>query len=181
MPDAVPTGDSCRARSPPTCARSSRRRSRASRQTATATPAQIQQFRDGFANRTPASVAPAIDEWNTLQKNVAALGTAGVRLILGTDVGGNTGGPLLGWTEHIELEHMVAAGMTTLAAIGAATKGSAGALRLDNLGTIAPGKRADFFVLDANPLEDITNTRKIRRVFQRGVGGPERAAPRSSP
>jgi imidazolonepropionase-like amidohydrolase len=92
-----------------------------------------------------------------------------VKIILGTDVGGNTGGPLFGWTEHIELENMVAAGMTPAAAISAATKGSAEALRLDQLGTIAKGKRADFIVLDANPLDDITASRRIARVYQRGV------------
>ncbi len=127
----------------------------------TATPEQIQQFRDGFRNRTPQSVAPAVEEWNNLQKNVATLGTAGVKLILGTDAGGNTGGPLFGWTEHMELENMVAAGMTPAAAISAATKGSAEALRLGQLGTIARGKRAAFIVLDANPLDDITNSRRI--------------------
>jgi imidazolonepropionase-like amidohydrolase len=135
----------------------------------TASAAQIQQFRDGFASRTPQALAPAVEEWNHLRKNVATLGKAGVKIILGTDVGGNTGGPLLGWTEHIELENMVAAGMTPLAAISAATKGSAETLRLDQLGTIARGKRADFIVLDANPLDDIANSRKISAVYQRGV------------
>ena len=98
-------------------------------------------------------MAGARDEWTNLQKNVAMLGKAGVKLILGTDVGGNTGGALLGWTEHIELENMVDAGMTPAAAISAATKGSAEALRLGQLGTIAQGKRADFIVLDDNPLD----------------------------
>src|SRR5215470_9609204 len=135
----------------------------------TATADQIREFRAPFANRTAQSVAAASDEWNNLQKNVRALGAAGVKLILGTDVGGNTGGPLLGWTEHIELENMVAAGMTPAAAISAATRGSADALRLTELGTIAAGKRADFIVVDGNPLTDITNSRRIRSVYQRGV------------
>jgi imidazolonepropionase-like amidohydrolase len=138
----------------------------------TASADQITQFGDAFANRTAQSVVPAREEWNNLQKNVSTLGKAGVKFVLGTDVGGNTGGPLFGWTEHMELENMVAAGMTPSAAISAATKGSAQALKLDQLGTIAQGKRADFIVLDADPLADITNSRKISRVFQRGVGGP---------
>ena len=135
----------------------------------TASADQIAQFGEAFANRTPQSVAGARDEWNHLQKNVAVLGNAGVKLILGTDVGGNTGGALLGWTEHIELENMVDAGMTPAAAIAAATKGSAEALRLGQLGTIAQGKSADFIVLDADPLADIANSRRISAVYQRGL------------
>ena len=130
---------------------------------------QVRQFGDAFVGRTPQSVATAREEWANLQKNVVALGNAGVKLVLGTDVGGNTGGPLFGWTEHMELENMVAAGMTPSGAISAATRGSADALRLNELGTIAAGKRADFIVLDANPLADINNSRKVSKVYQRGV------------
>jgi len=76
---------------------------------------------------------------------------------------------MFGWTEHIELEHMVAAGLTPAQAIAAATRTAAGILRLDDLGTIAAGRSASFIVLDANPLERIANTRRIARVYLRGV------------
>jgi imidazolonepropionase-like amidohydrolase len=41
-------------------------------------------------------------------------------------------------------------------------------MRLDRLGTLAPGKSADFVVLDASPLDDILNTRRIAQVYLRG-------------
>ena len=63
---------------------------------------------------------------------------------------------------------MVAAGMTPAQAIVAATRTSAEVLRLDQLGTLATGKSADFIVLNANPLDDITNTRRIAQVYLRG-------------
>jgi imidazolonepropionase-like amidohydrolase len=60
----------------------------------------------------------------------------------------------------------------------AATRTSAEILKLDDLGTVAPGKSADFIVLDANPLEDIKNTRRIANVYLRG-GAVDRAAVRA--
>jgi imidazolonepropionase-like amidohydrolase len=52
--------------------------------------------------------------------------------------------------------------------IVASTRESAKALRLDQLGMVAPGKSADFIVLDANPLDNVANARKINRVYLRG-------------
>ena len=68
----------------------------------------------------------------------------------------------------VELENMVAAGFTTAEVIVAATRDAAAVLRLDQLGTVAPGKSADFIVLDANPLDDIANVRRIAKVYLRG-------------
>ena len=63
---------------------------------------------------------------------------------------------------------MVFCGLTPAEAIVAATRTSAEILKLDDLGTVAAGKSADFVVLDANPLDNILNTRKISSVYQRG-------------
>jgi imidazolonepropionase-like amidohydrolase len=58
--------------------------------------------------------------------------------------------------------------MTPSEVIVASTRLAAETLKLDHLGTVAPGKSADFVVLNANPLENIANTRKIYKVYLRG-------------
>lgn len=95
-------------------------------------------------------------------RNLAKIHAAGVKIVLGTDGG-------IPWSHHVEMADMVAAGMTPADVIVAATSNSAEFLRLDDAGTVVPGKRADFLVLDANPLDDITNTRRIDRVYLRGA------------
>jgi imidazolonepropionase-like amidohydrolase len=98
-------------------------------------------------------------------RNLAKLSAAGVKIAVGTD--GNTP-----WAPHVEMADMVASGMTPAQVIVAATKNGAEFLRIPNTGTIASGKIADFIVLDANPLQDITNTRKISTVYLRGTAIP---------
>src|SRR5919109_1255641 len=95
-------------------------------------------------------------------RNLAKLNAAGVRITLGTD--GNRP-----WGPHEEMLDMVLAGMTPMQVIVAATRNSAEFLRLADTGTLQPGKSADFIVLDANPLDDITNTRRISAVILRGT------------
>jgi imidazolonepropionase-like amidohydrolase len=138
----------------------------------------IDQIGQTIARRTPEAVTSARAEWERIARNVAALNRAGVRLVLGTDVGGQSAGGLFGWAEHVELEHMVAAGLTPSEAIAAATRAAAAVLRLDRMGTVAAGKSADFIVVDANPLDDIANTRRIAHVYLRGIEIPRAAAKR---
>ena len=95
-------------------------------------------------------------------RNLAKLNAAGVRITLGTD--GNRP-----WGPHEEMLDMVTAGMTPMQVIVAATRNSAELLRLSDTGTLQAGKSADFIVLDANPLDDITNTRRISTVILRGA------------
>ena len=101
-------------------------------------------------------------------ENVAQFYKAGVRIVLGShDAGGNRP---IGWGTHLELEALVNwVGMTPQAALVSATGAAAEALGVEQaLGSVAPGKSADFVVLDANPLDDIRNTRRISQVFLRG-------------
>jgi imidazolonepropionase-like amidohydrolase len=95
-------------------------------------------------------------------RNLAKLNAAGVRITLGTD--GNRP-----WGPHEEMLDMVSAGMTPMQVIVAATRNSAEFLRIADTGSLQAGKSADFIVLDANPLDDITNTRRISTVILRGA------------
>jgi imidazolonepropionase-like amidohydrolase len=95
-------------------------------------------------------------------RNLARLNAAGARITVGTD--GNRA-----WGAHEEMLDMVAAGMTPMQVIVAATRNSAEFMRLADTGTLEPGKSADFIVLDANPLDDIINTRRISAVILRGA------------
>ena len=100
--------------------------------------------------------------WGIQARNLKRLSDAGVTVALGTD--GN-----IAWAPHVEMADMVAAGMTPMQVIVAATKNGAEFLRMNDSGTIAVGKSADLLVLDGNPAEDITNTRKINAVYLKGV------------
>jgi len=129
----------------------------------TVPPQEIARLRTAAATRTPDAARQAQELYNVQARNLARLDAAGTRIGFGTDAGVS-----VGWNAHTELADMVAAGMTPARVIVAATKTSAAILRLDELGTIAAGKSADFIVLDANPLDDITNTRRISAVYLRG-------------
>jgi imidazolonepropionase-like amidohydrolase len=103
------------------------------------------------------------------QTNLKKLFDAGVRIAFGTDTG--PPGRFQGYFEHRELELMVAAGLRPEQALTAATSGSAAALGIArDFGTLEKGKRADMILLDADPLQDIRNTRKIQKVW---IGGRE--------
>ena len=106
---------------------------------------------------------PAVQKTFGIQaRNLAKLNAAGVRIAFGTDGS-------VPWQPHVEMADMVAAGMTPAQVIVAATRNSADLLQLTDVGTVQAGKSADFIVLDANPLDDITNTRRIAAVYLRGT------------
>jgi imidazolonepropionase-like amidohydrolase len=100
-------------------------------------------------------------------RNLKMLSDGGVTIALGTDSGTDEG-RWQGYFEQVELEMMARAGMTPMQVIVAATAAAAQVSKLDHVGTIAPGKAADLLVLDANPLQDIRNTRQIHSVWIAG-------------
>ena len=104
-----------------------------------------------------------VKDFHSIQaRNLAKLNAAGVRMTMGTD--GNRP-----WAPHEEMEDMVLAGMTPMQVIVATTRNGAEFLRIADAGTLEAGKSADFIVLDANPVDDIKNTRRIALVILRGA------------
>jgi imidazolonepropionase-like amidohydrolase len=123
-------------------------------------------------NRIPADEYAAVQKANVNDpkaaelygiqaRNLKRLSDQGTRIVLGTD--GNTP-----WAPHQEMEAMAMAGMTAMQVIVAATGRAAEFLRFTDTGTLQAGKNADLIVLDANPLDNITNTRRINAVYYRG-------------
>ena len=103
-----------------------------------------------------------------LANNLPKMVDSGARLVLGTDAGITTR-HAFGWADHHEMTRWVELGLTPAQAIVAATSRPAQLLGITDMGTLAVGKSADFIVLNANPLENIRNTRRIASVYLRGA------------
>jgi len=120
---------------------------------------------------TPSCGPPATNA-ATREANIAynfpRMIAAGARVVLGTDTGIHPG-HTFGSGEHVEMARWTQLGLTPSQAITAATQRPAELLGLKDIGTLAVGKRASFIVLDANPLDDIHNTRRMSSVYLDGV------------
>ncbi len=119
----------------------------------------------GMFGRMPVAMLRAT--WKARLARIQAASARGVRLQAGTDslMSGTFFGPSLHW----ELEHFAEAGITPIEILRMATQSAAEAVGAGaDLGTLEPGKLADLVLLDANPLEDIRNTRSIWRVLKGG-------------
>lgn len=130
-------------------------------------PAAIASWRELPANLgSGPPPAPAVHPM--MAQNLRRAAAAGVTIAAGSDSGniGTLHGPGL----HRELELMVAAGLSPMAVLVAATRGGAVAIGLsDEIGTVEAGKRADLVILEGDPLADIRNTRRIRAVVRGGI------------
>jgi len=140
---------------------------------ATYSPADIEKYwAEPLAKMTAEQVARAKRNFDSDAKSAMRLRAAGIRVVEGTDTGQTRF--LIGYFNHIDLEAMVAMGLTPGEAIVAATRDGAEIAKI-NTGLVAAGRNADFMVLDANPLESISNTRKINQVYLRGEEVPRAA------
>jgi imidazolonepropionase-like amidohydrolase len=118
------------------------------------------------------SCGPATANYKTREEmlawNFPRMIESGARIVLGTDAGISVRYSF-GWADHHELGRYVQFGLTPAQAIVAATSRPAEYLGLKDKGTLSRGKSADFIVLDANPLENFANMRRIASVYLGGV------------
>jgi imidazolonepropionase-like amidohydrolase len=125
-------------------------------------PEMREQLNSGGVSSKLAPLAQQIRQ-NSLDL-LGALHQAGVPIVAGTDQG------VPGYSLYREIELYALAGFTPLEAIQAATVVPARVMKQEkNSGTVEAGKRADFDILDANPLDDIYNIRTVRSVVSNGV------------
>ena len=134
-----------------------------------ADPAVLEQLKDPERMRSVRD-SPSARRYKTAleiaMKNLKTVADGGATVAFGTD----TGPParFQGYFEHMEMAMMAEAGLTPAQIIASATGDAARCLGFHDVGTLAPGKWADFVVLDADPLADIKHMRQIDSVWIAG-------------
>ena len=119
-----------------------------------------------------AQSAPPGADYAAARQSVMVMHQAGVPILAGTDANADPGVPAAishGSSLHHELELLVDAGLSTLSALRSATSRPARYFGLGDRGVIEPGRRADLVLIDGDPLQDITATRSIRRIWCAGA------------
>ena len=112
------------------------------------------------------------DQLSLAEENMMRLHNSAVRVALGTDSGPPA--RFQGYFEHMEMEMMQEAGMTPTEVLTSATSFAAECMGIEeNLGTLEPGKTADFLVVEEDPFDDIRNLRQIYSVYIGGVEVPD--------
>ncbi|WIX77385.1 amidohydrolase family protein [Amycolatopsis carbonis] len=127
----------------------------------------VESLRATIREKAPEPLFDTGEAYRGMERTLVALADAGVRLVFSADTG--LLAQIIGFAEHRELEALVAAGMSPLVALRLATEVSAELLGLADRGSLTVGKRADFVVLDEDPLQDITATRRITDVYFEGI------------
>jgi imidazolonepropionase-like amidohydrolase len=128
---------------------------------------EIARLRESYARRSASAVTRARDTYARMQRSLMTVKDAGVRIGFASDAGA-VRDHFHAFTDHRELQLMVDAGLSPADALIAATSGAAQILGLADRGVLEPGRRADFVVLDRNPLDDVRNTRSIAAVYLKG-------------
>lgn len=123
-------------------------------------PARQERVRENAAAQTYKAQLPQA------MANLKVLADAGVPIVFGTDSGVPT--RFMGYFEHLEMQMMAEAGLSPMQILVSASRNAAEYMGIRDLGTLSKGHWADFVVLDADPLEDITNARTISSVY---IGG----------
>jgi len=128
---------------------------------------EVAKIEAAFRQRDPQAAAEARERYAILERSLVKLDAAGANIVLGADTGVED--HLFGMAEHLELQAMVDAGMSPAQVLVAATSRAAEYLHLADRGSLVAGKRADLLVLEASPLNNIVNLRRISRMFVNGV------------